>query len=234
MYKYLEYLLPPLSNASLVSEPEQRVGSTSFVVIKNQHGFRKRDPLIMAMAEPARTDNVCLQHMRFNSRSLRRDQRPRCASLRLISILQPLTARTGAGGGKPTSQTVASDSNAANDAIWVFSSLFGGVLLNKFGPAYVLAFGAFGFPLYISGFWIYDQTGKAWVPIFMSSLTGVTAGALWATQNWVATFYPEEGQKGKYIFVNWSVSVVLFLDSKANWEDSRTSENCCVSIRHSF
>jgi MFS family permease len=39
----------------------------------------------------------------------------------------------------------------------------------------------------------------------MSALTGCTTGALWAVQNWVATFYPEEGQKGRYIFVNWSV-----------------------------
>ncbi len=117
-----------------------------------------------------------------------------------------ILTRLGAGGGKPTSQAVASQTNAANDACWVFSSLVGGALLNRFGPSRVLSFGAAGFPLYLAGFWIYDQTGVAWVPPFMGSLSGLAGGALWAVQNWVATAYPTEQEKGLFIWLNWSVS----------------------------
>ncbi|KIW32554.1 uncharacterized protein PV07_04085 [Cladophialophora immunda] len=111
----------------------------------------------------------------------------------------------GAGGGKPSSQTVASTTNAVNDTLWVFASLVGGALLNRFGPAKVLCFGASGFPVYLSGFWIYDKTGKEWVPPLMGALAGGTGGGLWAVQNWVATAYPTEQNKGLFIWINWAI-----------------------------
>lgn len=114
---------------------------------------------------------------------------------------------TGAGGGKPTSQHVASETNAVNDSVWAVASLFGGAILNRFGPSITLVIGAAGYPLYVAGFWIYDQTGRAWVPPFMGALSGLTGGAMWAAENWVATCYPEEHRKGTYIFLNWTVSL---------------------------
>ena len=120
------------------------------------------------------------------------------------------TQTLGSGGGKPSSQRVASLTNAIEDAIWAVASLTGGWMLNTWGPAYTLAFGASGFPIYLAGFWIYDRTGIEWVPIFMGAISGLTAGGLWCVQNWTASCYPQEQEKGKYVFMNWFVSLTPY------------------------
>lgn len=79
----------------------------------------------------------------------------------------------GAGGGRPNSFKVVQADNATLCAVWVFSSAFGGTVLNTIGPAISSFIGVFGYAAYVAGLWYFDQTGESWFPITGSVAVGV-------------------------------------------------------------
>ena len=79
----------------------------------------------------------------------------------------------GAGGGKPSSFETVQIVNSTLCAIWVFSSAFGGTVLNTIGPALSSCIGVVGFILYVGGLWYFDATGRNWFAIFGGVAIGV-------------------------------------------------------------
>ena len=82
----------------------------------------------------------------------------------------------GAGGGRPSSQTVASTTNAVLYGLFCLFGWIGGAILNLVGPKLTMAFGALGYPLYVGGLWYFDRQGHAWFPYLAGAFLGVTAG----------------------------------------------------------
>lgn len=101
----------------------------------------------------------------------------------------------GAGGGRPSSQTVASTTNAVLYGLFTLFGWIGGAILNLVGPKLTMAFGALGYPLYVGGLWYFDRQGHAWFPYFAGASLGVTAGCLWTAAGFIQFAYAEEDQK---------------------------------------
>ena len=103
----------------------------------------------------------------------------------------------GAGGGRPSSQHVAAETNAILYALFTVTGVFGGSVMNTIGPRITLALGAFGYPMYVAGLWYYDTTGNSWFPLLAGAILGVSAGWLWTTVGFIQFAYAEEKDKGK-------------------------------------
>ncbi|OWB73079.1 hypothetical protein B5S31_g2811 [[Candida] boidinii] len=108
----------------------------------------------------------------------------------------------GAGGGKSSSERVNAISTSLGDGLWVFSALASGTLINVYGPRVCCMIGASGYPFYIAGFWVYDKTGIAAIPIICGVISGLTCGFLWGAQMWIVATYAKENEKGKYVAWN--------------------------------
>ncbi|KIW29497.1 uncharacterized protein PV07_05310 [Cladophialophora immunda] len=109
----------------------------------------------------------------------------------------------GAGGGRPSSQTVASTTNAVLYGLFCLFGWIGGAILNLVGPKFTMAFGALGYPLYVGGLWYFDRQGHSWFPYFAGASLGVTAGCLWTAAGFVQFAYAEEDQKALFITWQW-------------------------------
>ncbi|KAF2026902.1 hypothetical protein EK21DRAFT_73245 [Setomelanomma holmii] len=104
----------------------------------------------------------------------------------------------GAGGGRPDSAQVVQVVNATLCAVWFFSSSFGGSILNKLGPGLTMCIGVQTYAVYVGSLWYYDETGKKGYPYAAGPIIGIGAGMVFITAGYVATGYPEEGEKGSY------------------------------------
>ncbi|OAL38222.1 hypothetical protein AYO20_02674 [Fonsecaea nubica] len=109
----------------------------------------------------------------------------------------------GAGGGRPSSQTVASTTNAVLYGLFCLFGWIGGAILNLIGPKLTMAFGALGYPLYVGGLWYFDRQGHSWFPYLAGAFLGVTAGCLWTAAGFVQFAYAEEDQKALFITWQW-------------------------------
>ncbi|KIX94203.1 uncharacterized protein Z520_10230 [Fonsecaea multimorphosa CBS 102226] len=109
----------------------------------------------------------------------------------------------GAGGGRPSSQTVASTTNAVLYGLFCLFGWIGGAILNLVGPKFTMAFGALGYPLYVGGLWYFDRQGHSWFPYLAGAFLGVTAGCLWTAAGFVQFAYAEEDQKALFITWQW-------------------------------
>lgn len=112
----------------------------------------------------------------------------------------------GAGGGQPSSLTVANNVNAILYAIFAVMSLGVGSILNILTPKICLMIGAFGYPFYVGGLWFYDRTGNSALAYAAGVILGFSSAFLWTTASFISYAYPEEHRKGL-------VSKVLFCPS---------------------
>ncbi|KAL3471037.1 MFS general substrate transporter [Aspergillus californicus] len=109
----------------------------------------------------------------------------------------------GAGGGRPSSQRVASLTNSILYGIYTLAGWCAGSALNYLGPKWTVVLGGFGYPFYVGSLWYYDKVGHEAFPLFGGALLGVTAALLWTTSGFIQFAYAEENDKAKYITIQW-------------------------------
>ncbi|RDW57370.1 hypothetical protein BP5796_12820 [Coleophoma crateriformis] len=112
----------------------------------------------------------------------------------------------GAGGGKPSSQTVAANVNAILYGIFFVTGWFSGTTLNLLGPKWTIFMGAIGYSLYTGGLWYFDRSGNSWLAYLGGAVEGVSAAFLWASAGFVAYSYAEEKDKALYITIQWCLT----------------------------
>ncbi|KAL1901094.1 hypothetical protein Sste5346_002161 [Sporothrix stenoceras] len=113
----------------------------------------------------------------------------------------------GAGGGRPTSTTMANISNGTLYGVFVFSALMAGTVLNTLGPRYTMMFGITGYPVYIGSMWYFDAQGHLWYPVFAGAYLGLCAGCLWTTAAYMSNAYAEEKDKGLWRAIQWTGNI---------------------------
>ena len=101
----------------------------------------------------------------------------------------------GAGGGRPSSQSVASLTNAILYAVFTVFGWIGGSILNILKPKITIMIGVIGYPLYVGGLWYFDRVGHAWFPYFAGAVLGATAGCLWTAGGFIQFAYAQEDEK---------------------------------------
>ncbi|CDK28040.1 unnamed protein product [Kuraishia capsulata CBS 1993] len=114
-----------------------------------------------------------------------------------VGVYSTITA-LGAAGGKPTSNDMNHITSSALYATFTVTGYFGGTVTNLIGPKYQLAFGAFGYPFYVSSLWYYYKKSVMAYPIVGGVVLGLCAGQLWSASCYVFLFYAEEHRKGLY------------------------------------
>ena len=109
----------------------------------------------------------------------------------------------GAGGGMDPY-----DVNRSSIGLYATFSIFGffgGTVANKIGLRLTLAFGGFGYCIYLVSLLVYKHTRNAGFLIFAGCLLGACAGLLWTAQGAIMTAYPLEKQKGRFIAIFWVI-----------------------------
>lgn len=71
----------------------------------------------------------------------------------------------GAGGGRPSSTSMADISNGVLYGVFTFSAFAAGTVLNVAGPRLTTLFAVSGYPIYIGGLWYFDSYGHLWYPV---------------------------------------------------------------------
>lgn len=92
--------------------------------------------------------------------------------------------------------------NAANALLYAFMTVtcfMGPWLTNLIGFRWTLALGSIGYPLYAAGLYVNNRTGATWFVYFGSVACGISAGFFWSVEGAIATGYPEQHKRGRYI-----------------------------------
>lgn len=112
----------------------------------------------------------------------------------------------GAGGGRPSSTSLADVTNCTLYAVFCITGFCAGSILNTIGPRFTFTLGAFWYPFYASGLFYYDRTGNEVYPIFGGALLGFGAGCMWSAAGYIQLVYAEEKDKGYFIIVQYFAS----------------------------
>lgn len=122
--------------------------------------------------------------------------RSRCVS-RDVCSAQPFGCR------RWETRLCASGSSRERNALCglVFSSSFGGSILNKLGPGLTMCIGVQTYVVYVGSLWYYDETGNPGYPYATGPIIGIGAGMVFITAGYIATAYPEEREKGSFATV---------------------------------
>ncbi|KAI1622024.1 hypothetical protein EDD37DRAFT_687827 [Exophiala viscosa] len=113
----------------------------------------------------------------------------------------------GAGGGRPSSSSMADTSNGVLYGVFTFSAIGASSVLNILGPRITVAFAITGYPIYIGAMWYFDAFGHLWYPVFAGAYLGLTAGCLWTTAAWMSSSLAEEKDKGLWRAIQWTFNV---------------------------
>lgn len=103
----------------------------------------------------------------------------------------------GAGGGRPSSTSVANETNAILYGLFALCAWFAGAIVNLLKPRWSVVIGAFGYPLYVAGLFYYDRVGHQWFPLWAGAMLGLFCGVLLTAATYIQFSYPEEKNKGK-------------------------------------
>ncbi|KAI9035850.1 uncharacterized protein KD926_002832 [Aspergillus affinis] len=109
----------------------------------------------------------------------------------------------GAGGGRSSSETLASNVNAILYGVFAGTGWLGGIVMNLLGPKLTIASSAIGYIAYTAGLFYFDTSGKSWLAYMGGALEGVCAGLLWASAGAIAYSYAEERRKAFYVTIQW-------------------------------
>ncbi|OQE17537.1 hypothetical protein PENSTE_c020G04025 [Penicillium steckii] len=109
------------------------------------------------------------------------------------------SAMNGLGVGGSQSPNLV---NAANALLYTFMTVAcftGPWITNAIGFKWTLSLGLIGYPLYAAGLYLNNRTGATWL-VYLGSVTcGISAGFFWSVEGAVATGYPEQHKRGRYI-----------------------------------
>ncbi|BCS29508.1 uncharacterized protein APUU_71078A [Aspergillus puulaauensis] len=109
------------------------------------------------------------------------------------------SAMNGLGVGGSQSPNLVNAANALLYAFMTVTCFLGPFLTNLIGFKYTLALGSTGYPLYAAGLYLNNRTGATWL-VYLGSVTcGITAGFFWSVEGAIATGYPEDRKRGRYI-----------------------------------
>jgi hypothetical protein len=92
--------------------------------------------------------------------------------------------------------------NAANALLYAFMTVtcfLGPWITNLIGFRLTLAIGSIGYPLYAAGLYLNNRTGATWLVYLGSATCGLSAGFFWSVEGAIATGYPEQHKRGRYI-----------------------------------
>ncbi|KAB8226336.1 major facilitator superfamily domain-containing protein [Aspergillus novoparasiticus] len=109
------------------------------------------------------------------------------------------SAMNGLGVGGSQSPNLVNAANALLYAFMTVTCFAGPWLTNIIGFRYTLAIGSIGYPLYAAGLYLNNRTGATWL-VYLGSITcGLSAGFFWSVEGAIATGYPEQHKRGRYI-----------------------------------
>lgn len=137
----------------------------------------------------------------------------------------------GAGGGRPSSITMANTSNAVLYGVFVLSGFMASTFLNHFGPRITLIIAISGYPFFtgrahiihtmdrvgshseyanvvvLGSMWYFDSHGHIWFPTVAGAYLGFSAGLLWTTAAFFSNGYSEEKDRGLWRAIQWTSNV---------------------------
>ncbi|KAI8326374.1 MFS general substrate transporter [Martensiomyces pterosporus] len=114
-------------------------------------------------------------------------------------------ALNGTGGGGQVDRTTGNNANTSLYVCFIFSGLFGGAIVNKFGVRFTMFISGLMYALY-SGSYIYiNHTSHSWFTIWAGAMLGLGAGIFWTAQGMIMMSYPLESEKGKFITIFWVI-----------------------------
>ncbi|KAL5000766.1 major facilitator superfamily domain-containing protein [Aspergillus recurvatus] len=109
------------------------------------------------------------------------------------------SAMNGLGVGGSQSPNLVNAANALLYAFMTVTCFLGPFLTNLVGFRYTLSLGSIGYPLYAAGLYLNNRTGATWLVYLGSVACGISAGFFWSVEGAIATGYPEDRKRGRYI-----------------------------------
>ncbi|OQU97074.1 hypothetical protein CLAIMM_03075 isoform 2 [Cladophialophora immunda] len=109
------------------------------------------------------------------------------------------SAMNGLGVGGSQSPNLVNTANALLYALMTVTCFAGPWLTNAIGFRWTLAVGSLGYPLYAAGLYLNNRTGATWMVYFGAVTCGISAGFFWSVEGAIATGYPEQHKRGRYI-----------------------------------
>lgn len=109
------------------------------------------------------------------------------------------SAMNGLGVGGSQSPQLVNTANALLYAFMTVTCFAGPWLTNIIGFRWTLAVGSLGYPLYAAGLYVNNRFGDTWLVYLGSTTCGISAGFFWSVEGAIATGYPEQHKRGRYI-----------------------------------
>ena len=114
-------------------------------------------------------------------------------------------AVSGLGAGGQIKTTDIDNATVALYATFAGFGFFAGSIANRIGLRLTMAFGGFGYFLYVCAILSYNHNGNTGFLIFAGALLGLCASLLWTAQGAVMMSYPYERNKGRSIAWFWMI-----------------------------
>ncbi|KAI2615009.1 MFS general substrate transporter [Hypoxylon sp. NC1633] len=109
------------------------------------------------------------------------------------------SAMNGLGVGGSQSPNLVNAANALLYAFMTFTCLVAPWLTNAIGFRWTLSLGTLGYPIYAAGLYANNRFGTTWL-IYVGAITcGISAGFFLSVEGAIATGYPEQHKRGRYI-----------------------------------
>ncbi|GAM36569.1 hypothetical protein TCE0_018f05754 [Talaromyces pinophilus] len=109
------------------------------------------------------------------------------------------SAMNGLGVGGSQSPNLVNAANALLYAFMTVTCFAGPFITNVIGFRSTLALGSVGYPLYAAGLYTNNRFGTTWLVYFGAVACGLSAGFFWSVEGAIATGYPEQHKRGRYI-----------------------------------
>lgn len=108
-------------------------------------------------------------------------------------------AMNGLGVGGSQSPDLVNAANAILYGFMTVTCFLGPWVTNALGFRISLALGSIGYPLYAAGLYVNNRFGSTWFVYFGAVMCGISAGVFWSVEGAIATGYPEQHKRGRYI-----------------------------------
>ncbi|KAI1392051.1 MFS general substrate transporter [Hypoxylon trugodes] len=109
------------------------------------------------------------------------------------------SAMNGLGVGGSQSPDLVNAANALLYAFMTITCFISPWLTNAIGFRWTLSLGTLGYPLYAAGLYVNNRFGSTWFVYVGAVACGISAGFFWGVEGAIATGYPEQHKRGRYI-----------------------------------
>ncbi|OTB00007.1 hypothetical protein M426DRAFT_324666 [Hypoxylon sp. CI-4A] len=109
------------------------------------------------------------------------------------------SAMNGLGVGGSQSPDLINAANALLYAFMTVTCFASPWLTNAIGFRWTLSLGTLGYPLYAAGLYVNNRFGSTWFVYVGAVACGISAGFFWGVEGAIATGYPEQHKRGRYI-----------------------------------